>query len=228
MKCLFSIISECKNHDRHVAKKEWGIFEPTGLNLAAYGRAMQTNEWERNEQLQATVLSDYDLEFFALDHNKQYEATIPAEQPRCDGFIFSDDRVVQVFVELKNRKTSTPSEAMDIIAEQCIDVDARSMIAEKDREEWLPKAVVQLSSTIESFKLSDPAEYALSGSIKRAYVANRRVGYNIEFMAENTKAKFLGSTGYVLYINTRIKIDKIPPVIKLRLFHGDQLKALTT
>lgn len=225
MKSLFAIIEEYKRAELFKAHKEWGIVEPANTNLMAYGKYPQSDEWLRNDGLQAIVSSDYDVYFFPIDHNKCYEDVVGADALKCDGFIFSDDKSVIVFVELKNRLVG--SEDLDSIAKACIEANSSSTVSEQDKDLWLSKASLQLRDTILRFNRSDPDVCQMFPARHYAYISNRKAGYDIDFMAESTKEEFRNQTGFELRINTRIRISAIPPPIKLQLLTSGELAEMT-
>ena len=224
MKSLFSIIADYRRVTLFKSHKTWGIVEPRNTNLMAYGICPQSGEWERNERLQATVSSDYDVYFFPIDHNECYEATVQKGELRCDGLIYSEDKRVVVFIELKDRVVGVGD--LDSIAKGCIEVNSSSTINQKNM--WLSKATLQLRDTILRFNITDADVCQMFPARRCAYIANRKIGYGVNFMAESTKEEFKKQTGFDLRINTEINIPAIPPPIRLEHLSPYDIKEMTS
>ena len=199
------------------AGSSWLVCEPERTNLMVYGVKFSMDVWAKNSRAQAHVRTAYDVIFSPLDHNSCYECGLGVNDHRCDGFIYTSDGRVSVFVELKDRKT--PNKNLDEIAQACVDANSMSNVGKEDQDEWLPKAVIQLKESILRFKKTNPKESSLFPSVQLACVANRKTGYNQEFMAESTKENFKQITGFSLRINTYIEIETMPPAIRLRILN---------
>lgn len=223
---MFAILDGCRGSYAWKKGERWGIFEPSQTHLMAFTQRLKPNDWENHKGLHAVVESDYDVVFAPLDHNDVYVKANGFEGSTCDAFIYSADRRVCVFVELKNRVN--PNKDLEAISIACIDKNAKSQISDTDKDEWLPKATVQLRTTIERFSKSNPKEYAMISAVHDAYVANRKLEYNMEFMAEGLKELFKKQTGFNLRVNNFVQIQRLPPPIKLRFLDGKLINEMTT
>lgn len=104
--------------ERWPAGSSWLVCEPVGTNLMAYGVKFSRDAWAKNQRTQAHVRTAYDVVFSPLDHNSCYERGLGVSDHRCDGFIYTSDGRVSVFVELKDRES--PNKNLDEIAQACI------------------------------------------------------------------------------------------------------------
>lgn len=201
------------------------LVEPKGDNVMAKAMCAVKDGWDVNECIQGMVETRIDVNFAPIDHNCDYEGIEPVGE-RCDCLLFNRNEHVVVFVELKNRIDPARKD-LEEIAVLCVESDTRSAVDEKDREEWLPKAVAQLQQTIERFASSDPIEYAETMSLHKACVSNRRKGFPNTSSYESLRAKFKKKTNFTLYVQTRIFIYSPAKSSAVRFLTDSELQEMT-
>lgn len=165
------------------------------------------------------------ITFAPIDHNKAYENTCVANERKCDFFLYTDSRRTLIFAELKDKYTA----AYIGTEELKLFLDQHASVTEKEVAEdaWIDDVINQLTDTIKKFKKLNPTDFAQYPNIHRAYGANRKVGYGVDYPVVDKKEDFYLDTQCELILSNLIKIEgesppQIPQVLKL-----SELKRMT-
>ena len=202
-----------------------GLVEPESENSMATSTPAVPDGWRVNDRIQGMVDRPVAVKFAPIDHNPDYEAIEPAGY-RCDCLVYNSEEHIVVFVELKDRRDPEGKD-IEAIAKLCVEANALSVVSKDDREEWLPKAVIQLQQTIERFKESDPVEFAVRKSLHAAYVSNRKKGYGIPYVCECLRASFKARTTFTLYVTTKISMFSPAGATVSKLMTDDMFREMT-
>lgn len=135
------------------------------------------------------LMTSGELRFAPIDHNPRYDAIAPANEPRCDGMVYSRTKRSVVFVELKDRKD-----------------------ASKNRRKWKASAIAQLRQTVIRFKAIELEADALVPSFHFAVAANKQSKYAAEYVtAARSRAFFMDEAtfGFRLSISNTISLGDV-------------------
>lgn len=138
------------------------------------------------------------IRFAPIDFNPIYDGIAPVDEERCDGMLFSKTHKTIVFVELKDRSNQT----------------------KLNNKAWRKKAISQLHAVVKRFKEVEAVVDAMSGSVHRAYAANKQgslitnpaVKYNAAHSIASQERAFMHDPetfGFRLVISNQIKLGVV-------------------
>lgn len=196
------------------ANESFGVTDPQQANSVITMVRLDNPGSALEEDVDAVVKPKIDVVCSPVDHNEEFMNRY-GDRKKCDGFIYSKQKDVFIFLEIKNWQCRT------VLSSDITDPNAKSQFSEEDiihpQCDWRDEAVAQLQSAISIFKELNADVHKKSPLKLEAYVVNPNCLSGSEVVDLEQKDKFLEETGYSLYIDNTIEV--LPPYkpISLRI-----------